>query len=235
MMKKKEVSIILPTLNEEKNIKLIVSSIKKKFKENFEIIFVDDNSIDNTQNEIVKISKKFKRVKYIFRKERNLSTAFLDGLKISSGKNIILMDSDLQHDAINIKNIYLKLINSNFDMIIGSRFLKESINYRFGIKSKFRLLLSATFCFLMNLLFKPKISDHLSGFFIAKKQVLLVNKKKLFKNGFKIILDYYLLLRRKIKIGEIPIKMNKRNKGYSKLNLKILLLIFSEIYFHIKS
>lgn len=227
-------SIILPTLNEEKNIKKIVYTINKEFKKKFEIIFVDDNSEDNTQKEIIKISSKFKNIKYKFRKERNLSTAFLDGLKISSANNVLLMDADLQHSPKNIKKIYSKLINSNFDMIIGSRFLKGSINYRSGFKSKFRLFLSYTFCFLLNLLFKPKISDHLSGFFIAKKKILSVNKKKLFKKGFKIILDYYLLLRKDVRIGEIPIEMNKRNSGYSKLNLKILLLIIKEVYFHMR-
>lgn len=228
-----KVSIILPTLNEEKNIKKIVYSINKKFKENFEIIFVDDNSDDNTQKEIIKIAKKFKNIKYKFRKKRNLSTAFLDGLKISTAENILLMDSDLQHSPKNIKKIYSKLINSNFDMIIGSRFLKGSVNYKSGFKSKFRLFLSYIFCFLLNLLFKPKISDHLSGFFIAKKKILLVNEKKLFKKGFKIVLDYYLLLRKNVSIGEIPIEMNKRNSGYSKLNLNILILIIKEVYFHI--
>ena len=71
-----KVSIILPTLNEEKNIKKIVYSINKKFKENFEIIFVDDNSDDNTQKEIVEIAKKFKNIKYKFRKKKKFINCF---------------------------------------------------------------------------------------------------------------------------------------------------------------
>jgi dolichol-phosphate mannosyltransferase len=232
MMKK--LSIILPTLNEEKNIKKIAYLINKTFKKDLEIIFIDDNSNDCTQNEIVQISKKFKNIKYKFRKKRNLSTAFLDGLKLSSGQNILLMDSDLQHDPSNIKNIYSKLIKSNLDMIIGSRFLEKSINYKSGFKKKFRLMLSRIFCFIFGIFYKPSISDPLSGFFIAKKKILLVSKRLLFKRGFKVVLDYYFVLGKKINIGEIPIKMNKRNSGNSKLNFKILMLIFNQIYFHTK-
>ena len=41
--------------------------------------------------------KQEKNVRYIFRKEKNLSTAFLEGVKISKGKYVVLMDADLQH------------------------------------------------------------------------------------------------------------------------------------------
>ena len=51
----KKISIIIPCLNEEKNIKKVYTAIKKKFKEkSYEIIFVDDNSLDGTQKEILK-------------------------------------------------------------------------------------------------------------------------------------------------------------------------------------
>ena len=56
-----KVSIILPTLNEEKNIFKIVKLIKKNTKPlKNEIIFVDDNSSDNTQKEIIKVKKNLK-------------------------------------------------------------------------------------------------------------------------------------------------------------------------------
>ena len=170
-----KVSIILPTLNEEKNILKIVRSIKKNVKSlKNEIIFVDDNSSDNTQREIIKVKKNFKNIRCIFRKKRNLSTAFIEGLKISKGNLIVLMDSDLQHDPKNIQK-------KNFDMIIGSRFLKGSKNYKSSIKSWFRLFLSKSFINIFNLIFFSNISDPLSGFFVVKRSKIIGKEKFLYK------------------------------------------------------
>tara|TARA_A100001011_G_C14298529_1_gene839626 strand:- start:152 stop:850 length:699 start_codon:yes stop_codon:yes gene_type:complete len=230
-----KVSIILPTLNEEKNILKIVRSIKKNVKSlKNEIIFVDDNSSDNTQREIIKVKKNFKNIRCIFRKKRNLSTAFIEGLKISKGNLIVLMDSDLQHDPKNIKKSITKIQKKNFDMIIGSRFLKGSKNYKSSIKSWFRLFLSKSFINIFNLIFFSNISDPLSGFFVVKRSKIIGKEKFLYKKGFKIVMDYYLLLKNKIKITEIPINLNKRQYGQSKLNLKILILIIKQVIFYIK-
>ena len=102
----KKISIIIPCLNEEKNIEKIHIAIKKKFKEkSYEIIFVDDDSIDGTQKEILKLNKKENNVKYIFRKkDKDLSRAFIAGVNISKSKYIILMDCDLQHDPQILNN-----------------------------------------------------------------------------------------------------------------------------------
>ena len=185
-----------------------------------EIIFVDDNSSDNTQNEIIKVKKKFKNIKYIFRLERNLSTAFIDGMRISGGNLIVLMDSDMQHDPKNIKKSITEMKKNNFDMIIGSRFLKGSKNYKSTLKSWFRLFLSKSFKNIFNLIFFSNISDPLSGFFVVKKSKIIGKEKYLYKKGFKIVMDYYLYLKDKIKITEIPINLNKRQYGKVNLILK---------------
>lgn len=229
-----KVSIILPTLNEEKNIFKIVKSIRKNIGSlRNEIIFVDDDSTDNTQREIIKIKRNYKNIKSIFRKQRNLSTAFIAGLHISTGNLIVLMDSDLQHDPKNINKSIRKIQKENFDMIIGSRFLSGSKNYKSTLKSWFRLFLSKTFIKIFNILFYSNISDPLSGFFVVKKSKIMGKEKFLYKKGFKIVMDYYLLLKSEIKIKEIPISLNKRQYGKSKLNFKILMLIIKQVLFYL--
>ena len=158
----------------------------------YEIIFVDDNSLDKTQNQILYLSKKNKNIKYIFRKERNLSTAFLDGVKIAKGKYIVLMDADLQHSPNDINKLFLEIKKNNLDFVIGSRFLNRSRNYSKSIKSVIRLSLSKLFIYFINKLFKLNVTDPLTGFFICKKESIK-NSKPLYKKGFKILLDYLIV------------------------------------------
>tara|TARA_B100000282_G_C31566237_1_gene414487 strand:- start:28 stop:723 length:696 start_codon:yes stop_codon:yes gene_type:complete len=227
------ISIIIPTLNEEGNIIKLYETLRKKLNiSNYEVIYVDDNSDDNTQSKILLLNKKRKNVKFKFRKERNLSTAFLDGVKISRGKYIVLMDADLQHHPEDINNLLKEIQENNLDFVIGSRFLKNSSNYSKSLKSIVRLFLSKFFIAVINYLFKLNITDPLAGFFICKR-TSLKNNKLLYKKGFKILLDYLIVNRKKIKLKEIPIKVNKRHHGNSKLNIKIFLLFVRQCFFHL--
>lgn len=227
------ISIIIPTLNEEKNIFKLYTAIKKKFKcKSYEIIYVDDDSSDRTQSKILSLKKHKKNVKFIFRKEKNLSTAFLDGVKISKGKYVVLMDADLQHSPNDINKLYNEITKNNLDIVIGSRFLKNSSNYSKSIKSIIRLFLSKIFISLINLLFGLNVTDPLAGFFISKKKSLK-NNKHLYKKGFKILLDYLIVNRKELKIKDIPIKVNKRLYGNSKLNFKIFYLFLKQCYFYL--
>ena len=227
------ISIIIPTLNEEGNIIKLYETLRKKLNiSNYEVIYVDDNSDDNTQSKILLLNKKRKNVKFKFRKDRNLSTAFLDGVKISRGKYIVLMDADLQHHPEDINNLLKEIQENNLDFVIGSRFLKNSSNYSKSLKSIVRLFLSKFFIAVINYLFKLNITDPLAGFFICKR-TSLKNNKLLYKKGFKILLDYLIVNRKKIKLKEIPIKVNKRHHGNSKLNIKIFLLFVRQCFFHL--
>ena len=76
------------------------------------------------------------------------------------------------------------------------------------------------------------MSDPLSGFFMCKKDSLKGNGN-LYKNGFKILLDYLIVKKKRLKIKEIPITINKRLYGNSKLNIKIFLIFIKQCYFHL--
>lgn len=102
-MSKKLISIVLPTYREEKNVSLIYNELQKVLhkiseKYNYEIIYVNDGSPDNTWEEIVKVCQKDQNVKAI-----NLSRNFGKEVAISAGINetlwdaVITLDSDGQH------------------------------------------------------------------------------------------------------------------------------------------
>jgi len=230
----KFISIILPCLNEKKNIPIIYKNIRDNFKQkNYEIIFVDDNSTDGSKEEILKIYKKDRKVKYIFRKkERDLSSSFIDGAFISNGNYVILMDSDLQHDAEDLNKFYTEVKKLNLDMVIGSRFLKNSTNNTISYYYLIRLFLSKSLIKFINLVTNTKLSDPLSGFFLIKRNLIIKYKKELFASGFKIMLDIYLSGTSKLKTKEIAITLNERKNGYSKINFSILNKIIKLIFYH---
>ena len=78
-----KICVAIPTLNEEKNIFVIFSKIQKT-KIKLDILFVDDNSSDKSQELIKKLCKKNKNVKYIFRKNKvGIGSANKDAIKYS--------------------------------------------------------------------------------------------------------------------------------------------------------
>ena len=95
-----KLSLIIPVLNEEKNIYLLTKKIILNIKKiKYEIIFVDDNSTDNTKKKLRELKKKYRFFKPIFRnKKRDLTQSCFDGIKKSKYNNILIMDGDLQHN-----------------------------------------------------------------------------------------------------------------------------------------
>ena len=76
-----KICLVIPVLNEEKNIQKIYNKIKK-IKTKLDILFIEDNSTDNTREEIKKLNKKNKNVKYLFRnKKKGIGSAHKDGIK----------------------------------------------------------------------------------------------------------------------------------------------------------
>ena len=142
------ISFVIPTLNEVSNIDLTVEKIKKSFTDSsdYEIIFVDDKSIDGTMEKIWILSKEYNNINYCVPEKRlGLGNALSLGQKKSKGDFIFFLDCD---NSINISNL-IKLKNAKKDntLVIGSRYLKESkIN---GVNN-LRIFLSRSLNFLVS-------------------------------------------------------------------------------------
>ena len=74
-----KICVIIPTLNEEKNIEKIFIKIKKTMIK-LDILFIDDNSKDKSQKITIELSKEFKNIDYIFRKNK-IDLAHKDAIK----------------------------------------------------------------------------------------------------------------------------------------------------------
>ncbi|CDE95447.1 putative uncharacterized protein [Clostridium sp. CAG:914] len=118
------ISIIIPCYNEEDSIPLIYNELKKvsnNMKYDFEFIFVNDGSIDNSLSVLKKLSAKDKQVKYIhFSRNFGKEAAMYAGLSKSKGDYITIMDADLQ-DPPSLLPEMLRLIKEEGYDSVGTR------------------------------------------------------------------------------------------------------------------
>lgn len=230
-MQKKELSIVIPILNEEKNIFPLTNKIISELKNfKFEIIFVDDNSYDNSKRQLNFLKAKHSFFNPIFRKKnsRDLTQSCFLGIKNAKYKNILIMDGDMQHDPKYINKMINLFNTQNLDLVVGARKLKHGPNKGLSETRRFASL----FLIFLFSFFKINTSDPMSGFFLFKKEIFLKNKNYYFGKGFKILADILVNSKTSLKVKDIFINFERRLENQSKMNFKIFLIL---IFFYFKS
>ena len=220
----KIISVIIPTYNEYKNLpKLIDQLLNLETIFEKEIIIVDDNSSDGTQNLARSYSQNDRRIRLISRLGRSgLSSSIKEGCLCASGDLIVIMDADGQHEPNSIINGLEKFNNKNIDIIIGSRFLEESIIK--GLSSK-RESGSSIANFLARITLHSgykKLTDYMTGFILLKRNSCIKYIEKIDVNGFKFLYELLCLSKGKLKVIEIPLVFGLREFGQSKLDLAVI-------------
>jgi len=222
---KNSFSIVLPVLNEEKNINKMVSLINKNLKGfKYEIIFVDDNSVDDTKKVIKSLINK--NIKYYLRiKNKDLTLSCFLGFQKSKYKNIIIMDSDLQHHPKYLPKIIDIYFKKKLDFVVAVRNFNQDVEL-----GRLRRFMSILLSHIFNFFLGYRVSDPMSGFFMFKKSIYYKYKNNLFGKGWKILADL-LYNNERFLIEEVKIKFLRRLENKSKMNFKvfiniILLLLF---------
>ncbi len=127
---KKKISIVVPSYNESKSIPYFYEEIcnaSKQIKElDFEYIFVDDGSKDDTLNVIKDYASKDKRVKYIsFSRNFGKEAAILAGLEYSIGDYVAVMDADLQDPPSLLDEMYHLIKDEGYDCVATRRVTRK--------------------------------------------------------------------------------------------------------------
>jgi len=222
-------TVIIPTLNEEKNIDKLLSLLTKLYPK-INIIVTDDGSSDKTQQIVNNWNKKNKSVKLLDRSKkqiRGLSASVLDAIMHTKTTFFVVIDGDLQHPPEKIKEITQKLRN-NADVVVGSR--KEVANEW----SLFRRLMSYTatnMALLRAAMTGTTCNDILSGFFGARTILFQEKYKKRQKSfveeSYKVLFDF-LKISKNIKVSYVPYIFGIRRGGQSKIGTR-------HIYYFLKS
>ncbi|MBW2989708.1 polyprenol monophosphomannose synthase [Candidatus Woesearchaeota archaeon] len=213
-----EASIIIPTYNERKNIEKLIPHIEKVISENSidsEIIVIDDNSPDKTGGLAEEFNKKYKNIRVIHRKSKQgVGSARRLGFEKASKKIIISMEGDNTHNPKYIP-LFIKKIEQGADLVIGSRYLKDSkiINWplKRKIVSKFANLIARFFA-------GTKITDVTNGYRAFTKD--LFSSLTIDSTSFPFNMEFVCeAWSRNFKIDEIPIVFIDRKEGKSKLSV----------------
>ena len=213
---KKDVSIVIPTFNEAGNILLLIAKLKQKLRlYNYEIIIVDDNSSDGTGTLVRKKYQKDKRIVCIIRKEKpDLGLSILTGINTATGKVIVGMDADFNHDP----GITSGLIEAAtyYDLVVASRFIPGG-----GMVETSRYYTSYLFNMVLRWFLGYPITDNSSGYYAIKKEKLRQLNPTFIYQGYG---EYHLRLVYKAKKNhfsfyEIPVYYQKRTYGVSKSKL----------------
>ena len=217
-----KISIIIPTLNEAKNIKYVFPFIPKYIDE---LVVIDGNSTDGTIEEILKFRND---AKIIIDKTPGKGSALIKGFSVATGDIIIMMDADGSHDPNEIPSLLEPVLNG-YDVAKGSRLLPGGGSDDF---TPFRRLGNKIFITMVNKMYGAEYTDLCYGYRAFKKEAI---KKMCCKShGFEIETEQsILMLKVGLKIKEVPSFEFKRKYGESRLHSfrdgwRILMIIVRE-------
>ncbi len=216
-----EISVIIPTKNEEKTIGICLEKIQNVFKENKidgEII-VSDSSTDQTP-----VIARSYGAKVVTPDKIGYGYAYRYGFKHASGDYIIIGDADNTYDFYDIPRLLEPLRKGEADMVIGSR-LKGTIK-KGAMPWLHRYIGNPFLTFVLNCLYRAGVSDSHSGFRAIRKDAL--EKMNLRTVGMEFASEMIVeAVRKDLRIREVPITYHPR-RGESNLSS------FSDGWRHLK-
>lgn len=182
-----------------------------------EIVIVDDNSPDGTQDVVAQLQKIYPgKIKLHARPGKlGLGSAYIDGLGQCTGEFVILMDADLSHHPKVIPEFIKKQRETGADIVTGTRYAQNGGVYGWDLSRK---LTSRVANFLAGTLLAPQASDLTGSFRLYKKNVLERCLKSVKSRGY--VFQMEIIVRAQYfgySIEEVPITFVDRIFGESKL------------------
>ena len=220
------IGLIIPTYNEEENIGSLVDKIKSYIPD-IEIFIVDDSA----KNDSKKILENKTSVNYFHRGNKlGRGTAVIFGLQQAlKKKNIdifVEMDADFSHNPDELNHKIDFFIKNKLDMLIASRYTKNSKIRNWGI---FRRIFSFLSNFLAKLLLQIPCTDYTNGFrFYSRRaaEKVVLNCGKI-GGGFIVLSEILVVIYlNNFKIKELPTVFINRKRGESSVSVKLIISSF---------
>lgn len=213
-MPNQKVILIIPAYNEEASIQKTIEAVKQT---RYDYIIINDGSTDKTPQ--ILDNHNYNHIDLIT--NLGIGGAVQTGYKYALDNNYdiaIQFDADGQHDITYIEKLIEPIQAGKANLTIGSCFIDKSLKNqrsskirRIGIK-----FLSGT----IKLFSKKRIHDPTSGFRAADSKVIAKFASDYPQEYPEPISNFEILKYSKLKIKEVPVKMNKREAGKSSINAR---------------
>ena len=217
------ISLVIPIFNEER---LIDELIKRciiaitSFTDDYEVIFVDDGSIDSSMSKILYWQQQNPKIKLLsLSKNFGHQAAYTAGLEYAKGDIVAMMDGDLQDPPELLPDLYHKLVNEDFDIVSGKK------RGRRGKKGR------NLYSFLFHYIFK-QIGDieniqNYGNFSIMKRDavnaLLMMKEKVRYLPGLRTFIGF--------RQGYVDFIRDDRFSGDPKMSLKKLFILAADAIF----
>jgi dolichol-phosphate mannosyltransferase len=212
------VSLIVPTLNEARNVERLIDRCYQALSQvtdRFEVIIVDDDSPDETYNVATALIPRYPGLSVIRRrKPRDLAGSVVDGWAVAKGEWLAVIDGDLQHPPEKLTALIQAAAATGADITVASRHVRGG-----GVSewSLLRRIVSWAACLIASFLLPGilnTVRDPMSGFFVIRRRLLASLHLK--PRGYKILLE--ILARADYStVVEVPYTFEERKEGASKL------------------
>ncbi len=215
-----KLALVIPTLREADNIGGLLNHVRSVLDPvgiDYEILVVDDDSRDGTDEIVSTIAQKDTRVRLLVRKgERGLSGAVLYGWRQTEAAILGVMDADGQHPPELLPALISAILAGN-DLTIGSRY---TVGGQVGKWNPVRKFLSSAAVWATWPIQRAGIRAHdpMTGFFLVRREC--IDGIAFQPSGFKLLLE--ILVRGRIRsVAEVPLAFGSRHRGTSKANFKV--------------
>ena len=219
-----DLSVVIPTFNEKENVRplfdLLLTALEGR---SWQAIYVDDDSLDGTAEEVRSLAGEFDNVLVLQRiGRRGLASACIEGILSSTSPFCAIIDADLQHDETRLAPMLDALQDDDeLDIVIGSRNIDGGSSDN-GL-SRFRRWGSDRASALARRMLGITASDPMSGFFMVRRLSFNEVVTSLESEGFKILADMLAASAGRWKTHEIPYVFRARHTGDSKLDSAVAL------------
>ena len=224
----KSISFIIPFYNEEKNLEKTFSNIIKLLKiikiKKYELIFINDSSLDNSDLVIKKLKKKYKNISYIINKKNyGLGYSIKQGVLKAKNDFILFIPGDNEHSFQGLVPLFQRF--SEYKITIPYIINKNA-------RSRFRRILSKIYTFILNFSFNKNI-PYFNGLVLYEKKIVQQVQKKITNFSFSYLAETLIrCLERCNNYQIVGYKIrNQKNRSSNSLKLRN---IFYSLYFIFK-
>ncbi|MGV8979977.1 glycosyltransferase family 2 protein [Clostridium sp.] len=217
------ISVVVPVYNSGDSLEHFYNVLSKelnKICDDYEIIMIDDGSLDNSYEKMEKLHDIDSRVKVI-QLDGNFGqqNALMCGFHYSRGEYIVTMDDDMQHPPEEIRKLKKK-IDEGYDVVYGIPIIKQHSIYR-KMGSKMTDYMFNKICS------KPK-NIKVSSFRIIRKNII----NEIIKDNTSFVYISAITLKNTRSISNVEVKHNARKFGKSNYDFYKLLKLFIKLYIY---